>query len=246
MPINKIIYGNDILIDLTADTITADDLSEGKTAHIADGSIVTGTVKSTTIHNVYISSLTPTSSDGSDGDIWLIGSGGTVSGDVDYEYSTNYSTYDGSLDNLKSTSTSTYWWSGESQTSGKYVLITFDSPVTLTKVVTYGSKINDYIRSNNKLQVSSDGSNWTQAGSFSNSNTNTFTGKWNNVKYLRIYASSTQNYWLYINYITLTYEAEKSWQYSFTNIYKKIDGAWTELFDAATLETNAWIFNKLS
>lgn len=37
MAINKVIYGNDVLIDLTADTITASDLASGVTAHDASG-----------------------------------------------------------------------------------------------------------------------------------------------------------------------------------------------------------------
>lgn len=40
---NKIIYGNEVLIDLTSDTITAADLTEGVTAHDRSGAIITGT-----------------------------------------------------------------------------------------------------------------------------------------------------------------------------------------------------------
>ena len=43
MAINKVIYGNQTLIDLTQDDITAADLARGKTAHAADGSVITGT-----------------------------------------------------------------------------------------------------------------------------------------------------------------------------------------------------------
>lgn len=43
MAINKVVFGNDTLIDLTADTITAADLAEGKTAHDRSGAIITGT-----------------------------------------------------------------------------------------------------------------------------------------------------------------------------------------------------------
>ena len=42
MAINKVIYGNDTLIDLTADTITPSDLASGVTAHDASGAIITG------------------------------------------------------------------------------------------------------------------------------------------------------------------------------------------------------------
>lgn len=40
---NKIIYGGDVLIDLTGDTITAADLASGKTAHDKSGAPITGT-----------------------------------------------------------------------------------------------------------------------------------------------------------------------------------------------------------
>ena len=40
---NKIIYGGKTLIDLTADTVTADKLAEGVTAHDKSGAVITGT-----------------------------------------------------------------------------------------------------------------------------------------------------------------------------------------------------------
>ena len=43
MAISKVIYGGETLIDLTADTIKADKLLKGYTAHGADGEVVTGT-----------------------------------------------------------------------------------------------------------------------------------------------------------------------------------------------------------
>lgn len=41
--INKVVFGNNVLIDLTADTITAADLADGVTAHDASGATITGT-----------------------------------------------------------------------------------------------------------------------------------------------------------------------------------------------------------
>lgn len=43
MAISKVVYGGDVLIDLTADTVKADKLLKGYTAHGADGETVTGT-----------------------------------------------------------------------------------------------------------------------------------------------------------------------------------------------------------
>lgn len=40
---NKIVFGNETLIDLTADTIEAADLAQGKTAHDKSGAVITGT-----------------------------------------------------------------------------------------------------------------------------------------------------------------------------------------------------------
>ena len=43
MAINKVVYGSTTLIDLTADTITADKILAKYTAHDASGTIITGT-----------------------------------------------------------------------------------------------------------------------------------------------------------------------------------------------------------
>lgn len=44
MPINKVIYGNTTLLDLTSDTVTVSDVVSGVTFHLRDGSIGTGTI----------------------------------------------------------------------------------------------------------------------------------------------------------------------------------------------------------
>lgn len=41
--VNKVIYGNSTLIDLTSDTVTADKVLSGYTAHDASGASITGT-----------------------------------------------------------------------------------------------------------------------------------------------------------------------------------------------------------
>ena len=43
MAISKVVYGNTVLIDLTSDTVTENDLVAGITAHGADGEPITGT-----------------------------------------------------------------------------------------------------------------------------------------------------------------------------------------------------------
>lgn len=44
MAVNKVVYGDTTLIDLTADTVTADKLSQGYTAHDKSGALITGTM----------------------------------------------------------------------------------------------------------------------------------------------------------------------------------------------------------
>lgn len=55
MAVNKVVLGNSTLIDLTGDTITADKLAQGITAHDASGAAITGTMASP---NCYIAELT--------------------------------------------------------------------------------------------------------------------------------------------------------------------------------------------
>ena len=63
---NKVVLGNETLIDLTADTVAADKILSGYTAHDASGAVVTGNV---TFSTIYVSSSNP--SGGSNGDVWL-------------------------------------------------------------------------------------------------------------------------------------------------------------------------------
>ena len=45
MAYNKVIYGEEVLIDLTEDTIVPEKLAYGLTAHDASGKVITGTLK---------------------------------------------------------------------------------------------------------------------------------------------------------------------------------------------------------
>ena len=49
MAVNKVVYGTHTLIDLTGDTITADKLRTGYTAHGANGEAITGTLKTSSL-----------------------------------------------------------------------------------------------------------------------------------------------------------------------------------------------------
>lgn len=67
--VNKVEVNGSAIIDLTSDTVDAAHLANGYTAHGADGAAVTGTLSFVTY---YTSTSEPTSSQGSDGDIWLV------------------------------------------------------------------------------------------------------------------------------------------------------------------------------
>lgn len=43
MAVNKVVYGTTVLVDLTEDTVTADTLMQGYTAHDKSGALITGT-----------------------------------------------------------------------------------------------------------------------------------------------------------------------------------------------------------
>lgn len=65
---NKVIYGNQTLIDLSSDTVTASSLLSGETAHDASGAPITGTV---VIQHYYTGSSAPSASLGQNGDVYL-------------------------------------------------------------------------------------------------------------------------------------------------------------------------------
>ena len=67
--VNQVAVNGTTIIDLTSDTVTAASLLSGYTAHDASGTQITGTLPFVTYHT---STSTPTSSDGSNGDIWLV------------------------------------------------------------------------------------------------------------------------------------------------------------------------------
>ena len=68
MAVNKVIYGTTVLVDLTADTVSANKLISGATAHDKAGNSITGTV----VTQVYrVGSGLPDDSVGKDGDLYF-------------------------------------------------------------------------------------------------------------------------------------------------------------------------------
>ncbi len=93
MPVNKVVYGGETLIDLTSLTVSADTMDEGVTAVDASGAVITGTGSSLSEHindtnnphgvtpaqigltteqtrTITVSTSAP--SGGNNGDIWIV------------------------------------------------------------------------------------------------------------------------------------------------------------------------------
>ena len=180
-----------------------------------------------------------------------------------YTVSTNYRTYSTyALSNAYDGDDSSYFWSSEAQASGKYILITFSDFVNLSSFSTYSSNSTDYPHSCNVLQVSADRTSWTDVGTFSDSQTTTFSDitNANNIKYVRIYASSSISNWLVINEITMSYTAagvgEEYYSYTIASVdgdktvviifaeppayYVKIEGAWKKVLTIYKKTDGAW------
>ena len=180
-----------------------------------------------------------------------------------YTVSTNYSTYQTyALSNAYDGNNSTYFWSSEAQTQGKYILITFSDFVNLKSFSTYSSNDRDYLHSCNMLQVSAENENWTDIGTFSNTQTSTFSNitNANNIKYVRIYATSNIENWLVLNEITMSYESAQLggeyYSYTISAIdsdktvviifsepdvhYVKVDGRWRKVLTAYRKVNGAW------
>lgn len=68
MAVNKVVYGSNTLIDLTNTTASAEDVAQGKYFYTASGVRTNGTL---TFVTYYTGSTDPSSSLGSDGDIYL-------------------------------------------------------------------------------------------------------------------------------------------------------------------------------
>ena len=180
-----------------------------------------------------------------------------------YTVSTNYSTYQTyALSNAYDGNNSTYFWSSEAQTQGKYILITFSDFVNLKSFSTYSSNDRDYPHPCNMLQVSANNENWTDIGTFSNTQTSTFSNitNANNIKYVRIYATSNIENWLVLNEITMSYESAQLggeyYSYTISAIdsdktvviifnepdvhYVKVDGRWRKVLTAYRKVNGAW------
>lgn len=69
MEVNKVIFGDRTVIDLTGDTVSADKLLAGATAHTASGEQIEGRIS---FVEVYSGTQAPSDSLGNNGDIFLL------------------------------------------------------------------------------------------------------------------------------------------------------------------------------
>lgn len=65
---SKVVFGSDVLIDLTGDTVTDSALLSGYTAHDKAGNTITGTLVTQTC---YVGSGVPSDTVGNDGDLYI-------------------------------------------------------------------------------------------------------------------------------------------------------------------------------
>ena len=180
-----------------------------------------------------------------------------------YTVSTNYGTYQTyALSNAYDGDDSTFFWSSEAQTQGKYILITFSDFINLKSFSTYSSNNRDYPHPCNMLQVSANNENWTDIGTFSDTQTSTFSNitNANNIKYVRIYATSNIENWLVLSEITMSYESAQLggeyYSYTISAIdsdktvviifnepdvhYIKVNGRWRKVLTAYRKVNGTW------
>lgn len=69
MTINKVVYGSRTLIDLTGDTVSADHMVYGTTAHDKAGNAITGTI---VLQEFRTGTSEPSDSVGNNGDLYFV------------------------------------------------------------------------------------------------------------------------------------------------------------------------------
>lgn len=67
--VNKVVINNSTVIDLTSDTVQADKLINGFTAHNKAGEQITGSL---VVQHYYVGSQKPADSFGNNGDLFLV------------------------------------------------------------------------------------------------------------------------------------------------------------------------------
>ena len=135
----------------------------------------------------------------------------TADVDVTIAASTNYTTNAGQISNLVDGNEDTYWQSNDYQRRGRFVLLTFSAPVKVTSVRVL-SKQSTQSPQNQTLQISSDGTTWTDIGTVNTTDVTVTTNLDKSVKYVRLYYNNwyTSSSQLYLNEINVNYTTIKN------------------------------------
>ena len=133
----------------------------------------------------------------------------TADVDVTIAASTNYTTNAGQLSNLVDGNEDTSWQSKDNQSFGKYVQLTFSAPVKVTSVRVL-SKQSAQSPQNQTLQISSDGTTWTDIGTVNTTDVTVTTNLDMSVKYVRLYQKSWYFSQLCLNEINVNYTTTKN------------------------------------
>lgn len=136
----------------------------------------------------------------------------TADVDVTIAASTNYTTNAGQLSNLVDGNEDTSWQSKDNQSFGKYVQLTFSAPVKVTSVRVLSKQSTQSTQSpqNQTLQISSDGTTWTDIGTVNTTDVTVTTNLDMSVKYVRLYQKSWYFSQLYLNEINVNYTTTKN------------------------------------
>ena len=135
----------------------------------------------------------------------------TADVDVTIAATTNYTTNAGQISNLVDGNEDTYWQSNDYQRRGRFVLLTFSAPVKVTSVRVL-SKQSTQSPQNQTLQISSDGTTWTDIGTVNTTDVTVTTNLDKSVKYVRLYYNNwyTSSSQLYLNEINVNYTTIKN------------------------------------
>lgn len=264
---NKIVYGGEVLLDLSTDTVSSSDhIMRGYVGHLRDGTQVTGTGQGGGASQIiYSGESAPASSLGNDGDVYIkTSSGGTLEVyPADFEATGMNSTSNASrcigVSAEDGSSTQNMYSSG-SGTVGvveySFDLSSIPSNATITNVscVVKGHEENAS-RSEFTLQLYSGntakGSETTVSGT-SNTNYTLDCGSWTRAEIDNLVLHTEYGYYGGLvagATLTITYEmsdsayevtltgSSSSWSISGNGIYHKASGSWSSV-SSVTLESN--------